>query len=67
MHRRMAVIAERQIAELKLRVHQCIAQNTAAQITAIRTDTMASRSTTDSRRIDGAIAAGGCACPAGWW
>ena len=67
MHRRMTIITEGQIAELKLRVHQCSAQNTAAQIAAISADTTTRRSNTDSRRIDGAIAAGGCACPSGWW
>ena len=55
MHRRMAVIAERQIAEAKLRGHRRhrVAQNTAAQISAISAAAKPSRCSADSRRIDG--------------
>ena len=42
-----------------------MAQNTAAQITAIATPAAASRSTADSRRIDGDTDAGGWPSPAG--
>ena len=65
MHGRMAVIAEREIAELQLRVHAASAPRTRpprAARSARRTTKR--RSTTDSRRIDGAMEAGGCECPA---
>ena len=39
-----------------------MAQNTAAQISTISTAAAASRSTADSRRIDGEIDAGGWPC-----
>jgi hypothetical protein len=57
----MAVIAQREIAELQLRVHGDLsAQNTAAHSSAIRPAETKSRSTTDSRRIEGETEAGGC-------
>ena len=67
MHRRVAVIAKGEIVETQ-RCRHCaqlpdIAQNTAAQITAITTPAAASRSTADSRRIDGEIDAGGWPSP----
>ena len=65
MHRRMAVIAERQIAEFERRAHRqlAIAQKTAPHSTATITATAASRSSADRRRIDGETVAGGCAWP----
>jgi hypothetical protein len=62
MHRRVAVIAERQVSELECRAH-AIAQNTAPHSTAITTATAASRSGAERRRIDGDTVAGGCAWP----
>ncbi len=63
MHGRVAVVTEGQIAELQLRVHDS-AQNTADHNNAISTADINSRSTTDSRRIDGEMDAGGCEYPA---
>ena len=58
MHGRMAVVAQREIAELQLRGHR-IAQNTASQISAIATADTARRSITDMRRMEGCTVAGG--------
>ncbi len=58
MHRRMAVVAERQILKSELCVHR-MAQNTTAQRIAITTTDAARRSRADRRRIDGCTVAGG--------
>ena len=65
MHRRVAVVAERQIAEFERRAHDssAIAQNTAPHSAAISTATAASRSSAERRRIEGETVAGGCAWP----
>ena len=63
MHRRVAVIAEREIAEFERRAHDHIAQRTAPHSAAISTETAASRSSAERRRIDGETVAGGCAWP----
>ena len=63
MHGRMAVVAEREIAELQLRGHRLTftpsPRTPRAQITAITAAATASRWSADSRRIDGATDAGG--------
>ena len=48
-----------QAFETELRGH-CIAHNVTIQISAITPDAAASRSPSDSRRMDAPIAAGGC-------
>jgi hypothetical protein len=66
----VAVVAECQVLEAQRRGHRVtheIAHNTAAQIAAIATLAAASRSTAESRRIDGETAAGGWASPGWWW
>ena len=65
MHRRVAVIAERQVAEFERRAHcqLAIAQKTAPHSTATSTATAASRSSAERRRIDGETVAGGCTWP----
>jgi hypothetical protein len=63
MHRRMAIVAERHVVEGQRRTHDqvAIAQNTAPHSATISTDTAASRSSAERRRIDGETVAGGCA------
>ena len=64
MHRRVAVIAERQIVgTASAALMTAIAQKTAPHSTAISTATAASRSSAERRRIDGDTVAGGCAWP----
>ena len=71
MHRRMAVVAEREIAKFQRRGHvvpstfKSSPRRTTPHSAAMSTAAIASRSTTDMRRIEGAIAAGGCPSP-GW-
>ena len=61
MHRRMAIIAERDIAELQLRGHaHLIASHTAAHSTALTTSAAPSRAATVMRRIDQGAAWAGC-------
>jgi hypothetical protein len=61
----MAVIAKGDIAKLQGGGHQVvlIAQSTATHSTPIRAPLRRSLFTTDRRRIDGAIEAGGCPRP----
>src|SRR5205823_12988718 len=68
MHRRMAVVAERHIVEGKRCAHVqlAIAQMTAPHSATISAATAASRSSADSRRIEGDTVACGWAWP-GWW
>src|ERR1700732_4959718 len=78
MHRRMPVVAERDIAEFDLRDHtHLIASHTAAHSTALTATAAASRDTTVMRRIDQGAACAGCGeagpwrwtgtCPSAWW
>jgi hypothetical protein len=66
MHGGVAIIAERDVAKLQRARHQLalinfhlIAQITAVHSTPINAALMASRSTTDMRKMDGEIDAGG--------
>ena len=70
VHGRMPVVAEREIAELqraRSSTYTFIAQSTAPHSSAMSAAAMPSRCTTDRRRIDGKIAAGGCPWPGRWW
>jgi hypothetical protein len=61
MHRRMAIIAERDIAELQLRGHaHLIASHTAAHSTALTISAAPNRAATVMRRIDQGAAWAGC-------
>src|SRR6185436_5023789 len=67
MHRRMAVIAERDVPELHLRGHaHLMATQTMAQSTALTAQAAASRATTGMRRIDHDAGCGGCGDAAPW-
>jgi hypothetical protein len=67
MHRRMAVIAQRDVAELQLRGHaHLIASQTTTQRPALTAQAAASRDSTVMRRIDQGAACAGCG-EAGPW
>ena len=67
MHRRMPVIAERDVAELHLCGHaHLIASHTTAHSTALTASAAASRETTVMRRIDHGAACAGCGDAGPW-
>src|SRR6266478_2302608 len=67
MHRRMAIIAQRDIAELDLRGHaHLIASHTTAHRPALTASAAPSREMTGMRRIDQGAACAGCG-EAGLW
>ena len=67
MHRRVAIIAERDVAELQLRRHaHLIASQTMPHSPALTATAAASRAATVMRRIDHGAACAGCGVAASW-
>jgi len=67
MHRRMAVIAQRDIAKLQLRRHaHLIASQTTAHSAALTAHAAASRDSAVMRRIDQGAACAGCGVAGPW-
>ena len=67
MHRRMAVIAERDVAEFDLRGHaHLIATSTTAHSAALTASAAARRAVTVMRRIDQGAACAGCGVAGPW-
>jgi hypothetical protein len=67
MHRRMPVVAQRDVAELQLRGHAHLIDNhTTAHRLALTASAAPSRATTVMRRIDHGAACAGCGVAGPW-